>query len=130
MDFFLTAHRYLRFVILAVGIIGVLRSMVGLGSREALFVRVDRMLMRLYIGALDLQLVAGVVLAVLLLNESQTVPWIHLLIMLPAIFVAHLNRRYREWENRDRHGAHLRIYLISLGLIALGLAVIGQLRLI
>jgi len=130
MDFFLTVHRYLRFVILAVGILGVLRSVVSLGSREALFVRVDKLLMRLYIGALDLQLVAGVVLAVLLLTESQVVPWIHLFLMLPAIFVAHLNRRYREWENRDRHAAHLRIYLISLGLIALGLLVIGQLRLI
>jgi hypothetical protein len=130
MDVFLTVHRYLRFVILAAGILGVLRSLVSLGSREALFMRVDNVLMRLYTGALDLQLLAGVVLAALLLSESEPVRWIHPLIMVPALWVAHLSRRYRAWPGRDRHGAHLRIYLISLVLIAMGLLVIGELRLL
>ena len=80
MDFFLTVHQYLRFVILAVALLGILRSVVSLGTRE-------------------------------------------------AIFVAHLSRRYREWPDRERLAAHLRIYLGSLVLIGIGLLVIGQLRL-
>ena len=129
MDFFLTVHQYLRFVILAVGLLGVLRTLVSLGTREATFMRVDHLLLRLYTGALDLQFVVGVVLVFLLLSAAQTVPWIHLVIMLPAIFVVHLSRRYREWPNRERLGVHLRIYLGSLVLIGIGLLVIGQLRL-
>jgi hypothetical protein len=50
--------------------------------------------------------------------------------MLPAVVVSHLGRRFNERSNRDRHKAQIGIYLGSLALILLGLAVIGQLRLI
>ncbi|MGH2592924.1 MAG: hypothetical protein ACRDGG_05365 [Anaerolineae bacterium] len=130
MEFFLVVHRYLRFVILALGILGALRSLVSLGTREARFMRVDEVLNRGYTGALDLQTLVGVVLALLLLGQSAGVPWIHPIIMLPAVIVSHLSRRFRARSDRDRHKAQLGIYVGSLVLIAAGLAVIGQLRLI
>jgi len=130
MEFFLVVHRYLRFVILALGILGVLRSLVSLGTREARFMRVDEVLNRGYTGALDLQTLVGIVLLLLLLGQSADVSWIHPIIMLPAVIVSHLSRRFRVRSDRDRHKAQLGIYVGSLVLIAAGLAVIGQLRLI
>jgi hypothetical protein len=130
MDILLVAHRYLRFVILALGILGVLRALVSLGTREARFMRVDVLLGRGYSGALDLQTLVGIALALLLIGQSASVPWIHPISMLPAVVISHFSRRYRDRPDRDRHKAQLGIYLGSLILIAAGLAVIGQLRLI
>lgn len=132
MDFVLTAHRYLRFVILALGLLGLLRSLVSLGTREARFMRIDEAFSRGYTGALDLQVLAGAVLIILLLSQAEAVPvaWLHPIIMLPAVVVSHLGRRFRDRPDRDRHKAQLAIYAGSLALIAAGLAVIGELRLI
>ncbi len=130
MDFVLIAHRYLRFVILALGLLGAARSLVSLGTREARFVRIDEMFSRGYAGALDLQVLAGAALAILLLSQSAPVAWIHPILMLPAVVVSHLGRRFRGRPDRDRHKAQLAIYAGSLALIVAGLAVIGELRLI
>jgi len=133
MDFFLVAHRYLRFVILALGAIGVLRALVSLGTRQARFMRFDEALSRGFSGALDLQTLAGIALVINLLGQSADVPagrWIHPLVMLPAVVASHFGRRFRHRPDRDRHAAQLGIYLVSLALIAIGLALIGQLRLI
>ncbi len=130
MDFLLVAHAYLRFVILALGILGGLRSLVSLGTREARFMRVDEMLNRGFSGALDLQVLIGIVLVILLVGQQAAVPWIHPIIMLPAVVIAHLSARFRNRPDRDRHRTQLAIYVGSLLLILAGLAVIGQLRLI
>lgn len=130
MEFFLTAHRYLRFVILALAILGTLRSLVSLGTREARFMRLDEGLGRVYSGALDLQMLAGIFIAVLRLTASTPVIWIHPIIMLPAVVISHLSRRFRDRADRERHKAQIGIYLGSLAIILLGLAVVGQLRLI
>jgi hypothetical protein len=130
MDFFLIAHAYLRFVILAVGVLGGLRSLVSLGTRDARFMRVDEMLNRGFGGALDLQVLIGIVLVILLMGQPAEVPWIHPILMAPAVVLAHLGARFRNRSDRDRHKAQLAIYVGSLSLILAGLAVIGQLRLI
>lgn len=130
MDFILTTHNYLRFVILALGILGVLRALVSLGTREARFMRVDEMMVRAFSGALDLQVLVGVVLVMLLLGQSgASVPWIHPIVMIPAVVVSHLSRRFRERSDRERHKVQFGLYLGSLVLIGIGLAVIGQLKL-
>lgn len=129
-DFLLVAHRYLRFIILAIGILAALRSLVSLGTREAKFMRLDEALGRVYTGALDLQALAGVALIIFLLSASLPVPWVHPVIMLPAIYIGHLGRRFRDRPDRDRHKAQLGVYAGSLALIAVGLLVIGELRLI
>lgn len=129
-EFVLIVHRYLRFVILALGILGILRTLVSLGTREAKFMSVDLLLSRVYTGALYLQLAVGLILLLVLLGAAQPVTWIHTLLMIPAVFIGHLSRRYRHWEDRDRHTVLLRIYVGSLGIIVIGLIVINQLRLI
>jgi hypothetical protein len=130
MDFFLIVHRYLRFVILAIGILGVLRALVSLGTREARFMRIDDALSRVFSGALDLQVLVGAVLILWRPAESNPIPWIHPIIMLPAVFISHLTRRFRHRPDRERHRAQLAIFAVSLAIVALGLIVIDQLRLI
>jgi len=127
--FFLTAHTYLRFVILALGVLGMLRALVSLGTRNATFMRVDEVLSRGYAGALDLQVAVGAILVLIRLGQSDPVSWLHPIIMLPAVFAAHLGRRYQRRPDRERQKAQLAIYAGSLVLVALGLAVIGELRL-
>ena len=127
--FFLTAHTYLRFIVLALGVLGVLRALVSLGTRNATFMRVDEVLSRGYTGALDLQVAVGAILVLIRLGQSVQVMWLHPLLMLPAVFVAHLGRRYQGRPDRERQKAQLAIYAGSLILVALGLAVIGELRL-
>jgi hypothetical protein len=130
MDIILTAHNYLRLLILTLGALGILRALVSLGTRNATFMRVDEVLSQGYTGALDLQVVVGVILALMLVGQSEAVQWIHPIIMLPAVFVAHLGRRYQDRADRERQKAQLAIYAASLGLVAAGLAVIGELRLV
>ncbi len=130
MEFLLIVHRYLRFVILALGILGVLRALVSLGTRQARFMRVDEALSRSYSGALDLQTLVGMILVLLLIGQPADVSWIHPIIMFPAVVISHFSRRFRSRPDRARHKAQLSIYVVSLILIAAGLAVIGQLRLI
>lgn len=129
MDFFLTVHAYLRFVILALGVLGGLRALVSLGTRNATFMRVDEMLSRGFSGALDLQMLVGIVLVLSLLGQQASVPWIHPIIMIPAVVVSHLGGRFQNRADRDRQKAQLAIYVGSLLLIVAGLAVIGELRL-
>jgi len=127
--FALTVHRYLRFVILAFGVLGVLRSLVSLNTREPKFMRIDEVMSRAFSGALDLQTLAGIVLILLLPGEGRSIAWLHPILTLPAVVAAHLGRRFRDRPDRDRLTAQLILYVASLALIALGLAVIGQLRL-
>ena len=130
MDIILTAHTYLRLLILTLGALGILRALVSLGTRNAAFARVDEVLSRGYTGALDLQTVVGAILALMLLGQSESVQWIHPLIMLPAVFVAHLGRRFQNRPDRERQKAQLAVYAGSLAIVAVGLAVIGELRLV
>jgi hypothetical protein len=125
MELVLVVHRYLRFVILALGLLGVLRALVSLGTREARYMRVDEALSRAFSAALDLQM-----LALMALSASQPVPWIHPILMLPAVVISHLARRFRTRPDRRRHVAQLGIFAGSLIFIAAGLVVIGELQLI
>ena len=130
IDFLFTVHAYLRFVVLALGILGLLRALVSLGTREARYMRVDEMLNRGFGGALDLQALVGVAIVVLLVGQTGDIQWLHPIIMLPAVVISHLAGRFRAASDRDRHKAQLAVFGGSLSLVVAGLAVIGQLRLI
>jgi len=98
-------------------------------SVSARFTRLDVGVSRAYAGLLGLQLLLGGLLVLGAATLQDTLPWIHPIIMIPAVIVAHLNRRFRAQPDRKRHQRQLAIYLGSLALIVLGLAVINQLSL-
>ena len=128
-DILVFTHSFLRWFVLSLAVFGAARSFVSMLSVSARYARLDTGLSRAYSTLLDLQGLVGVLLVVAALTLQQPVPWIHPAIMIPAIVVAHLSRRFANSPDRNRHQAQLVIYLGSLALIALGLAVIGQLHL-
>jgi uncharacterized membrane protein YphA (DoxX/SURF4 family) len=125
----LTIHSFVRWLILSLTLFGAARSFVSMLSVSARFTRLDVGVSRAYAGLLDLQLLLGILLVLGALTLQETVPWIHPIVMIPAIIVAHLSRRFATQPDRQRHQRQLAIYLGSLALIAIGLAVIGQLYL-
>jgi uncharacterized membrane protein YphA (DoxX/SURF4 family) len=125
----LTIHSWVRWLILSVALFGTARSFVSMLSVSARFTRLDVGVSRAYAGLLDLQLLLGVLLVLGAATLQDTIPWIHPIIMIPAVIVAHLSRRFAAQPDRKRHQRQLAIYLGSLALIVLGLAVINQLSL-
>lgn len=131
----LTIHSFVRWLILSLALFGAARSFVSMLSVSARFTRLDVGVCRAYAGLLDLQLLLGILLVLGALTLQATVPWadsatwIHPIIMIPAVVVAHLSRRFAAQPDRKRHQRQLAIYLGSLALIASGLAVINQLSL-
>jgi hypothetical protein len=119
-------HSMLRWLILSLAVFGAARSFVSMLSVSARFTRLDLGVSRAYAALLDVQLLVGVLLALAALTVQQAVPWIHPIIMIPAVVVAHLSRRFAAQPDRKRHQAQLGIYLGSLALVVIGLLVIGQ----
>ena len=125
----LTAHSSIRWLILSLALFGVARSFVSMLSVSGRFTRLDEGVSLAYAGLLDFQFLLGVLLVLGALTLQETIPWLHPIIMIPAIVVAHLSRRFAAQPDRTRHQRQLAIYLGGLALIASGLAVIGQLSL-
>ncbi len=122
-------HGMLRWLILSLAVFGTARSFVSMLSVSARFTRLDLGVSRAYPVLLDLQMLLGILLVLATLNIQQAVPWIHPIIMLPAIVIAHLGRRFAAQPDRKRHQAQFTLYLGSLALVVIGLAVIGKLSL-
>jgi hypothetical protein len=122
-------HGLVRWIILSFALVGAARAFISMLSVSGKFTRLDQGLSNAYSGLLDLQGLVGILLIVAALSLSTTVPWVHLIVMLPAIGVSHLNRRFRAQPDRTRQQRQLVIYLGSLALVAIGLAVINQLYL-
>ena len=119
-------HSVLRWLILSLAVFGAARSFVSMLSVSARFARLDLGVSRTYAVLLDLQMLVGVLLVLAALTLQQLVPWIHPIIMIPAVGIAHLSRRFAAQPDRKRHQAQLAIYLGSLALVVIGLIVIGQ----
>jgi hypothetical protein len=121
-------HSYVRWFILSLALVGAARSFVSLLTRDAKFMRLDAGLSNAYSGILDAQGLIGLLLVFMALNLGENPPWIHAVIMLPAIIAGHLNRRYRQQPDRVRHQVQIGIFIGSLILVAVGLLVIGELK--
>ncbi len=122
-------HSVLRWLILSLAVFGTARSFVSMLSVSGRFSRLDLGVSRAYPLVLDLQLLVGSLLVLAALTLQQLVPWIHPIIMIPAVVIAHLGRQFAARPDRNRHQAQFAIYLSSLALVVIGLAVIGHLAL-
>jgi len=126
-DTLIYIHGVLRWLILSLAVFGTARSFVSMLSVSARFSRLDLGVSRAYPLLLDLQLLVGILLVLAALTLQAPVQWVHPIIMVPAVVIAHLSRRFVAQPDRKRHQVQLAIYLGSLALVAIGLAVIGQL---
>src|SRR5512144_1590256 len=112
-------HSMLRWLILSLAVFGAARSFVSMLSVSARFSRLDLGVSRAYTILLDLQLLVGILLVLAALAAQGSVPWIHPIIMIPAVVIAHVSRRFTVQPDRKRHQAQLAIYLGSLALIVI-----------
>ncbi len=122
-------HGMVRWLILSLAVFGTARSFVSMLSVSARFTRLDLGVSRAYPVLLDLQMLLGILLVLATLNIQLAVAWIHPIIMLPAVVIAHLGRRFAAQPDRKRHQVQFALYLGSLALVVIGLAVIGKLSL-
>ncbi len=128
-DFLLSLHGLFRWFVLSLAIVGAARSFVSMLTVSARFARLDVGLSNAYRGVLDLQGLIGMLIVIAALLTRAPVNWLHPIIMIPAIVVGHLNRRFRSKPDRTRHRFQLGVYIGSVALVAIGLAVINQLYL-
>jgi hypothetical protein len=128
-EFLKDTHSLVRWFILSFALVGSARAFVSMLSVSGKFTRLDQGLSNAYRGLLSLQGVLGLLLIIAALTLQTSLPWLHLIVMLPAISISHLTRRFRARPDRTRQQYQLAIYLGSLALVAIGLAVINQLYL-
>jgi hypothetical protein len=120
-----TIHGELRWIFLAVALLGIARTLYGL-VRAPRFTALDNRLAMLYSGLLDLQALYGIGLILYLsldkLNPKATINWVdwHPVWMLAAVVVGHLGARFKGAPDRKRFRAQLAVYGVSLVLIFIG----------
>lgn len=121
-----TIHGELRWIFLLVAVIGILRTAYGL-LRKVRFSDVDSRLALVYSILLDLQALYGILLILYLAlsklgSLDATLNWVglHPLWMLAAVVVGHLGSRWKDAPDQQRFRTQMVVYLVSLGLIFVG----------
>jgi hypothetical protein len=119
----LVAHSLLRWVILLVALVGLVRySLVWQGRMAG--GGMDRGLMAAFTGLLDLQALMGLILILLLGLEMPRIE--HAATMIVAVIAAHLGSvRWRNAQEVFRARGYLFVILITLALIVAGVLSLG-----
>ena len=126
MSILLMIHSILRWVILLVAIIALIKFLIG-WLRSSNFHPEDRGLMAGFSGLMDLQATIGIVL--LLWGGFTTLGFPryrleHGLIMILAAVVAHLSARWKNADDTVRFRNYLFLILASLVLVLIGISVL------
>ena len=121
-----TIHGELRWIFLLVAVMGITRTAYGL-IRSSRFSAIDGRLALVYSILLDFQALYGILLILYLgLSKlgsfSATFNWVgwHPVWMLAAVVVGHLGARWKDAPDKARFRVQLAVYLVSLGLIFVG----------
>ena len=126
MNILLTAHSGLRWLVLLIALIAIIKFLLGWLTRSP-FKGMDRGLMSGYSGLLDLQSVLGIIF--LLWNGFTGAGFPryrleHGLIMIVAAGVAHLSSRWKNAEDAVRFRNNLFLIVASLVLVLIGIAIL------
>lgn len=120
-----TIHGELRWVFVLVAVLGIGRTVYGLGSAGK-FSALDHRLAVAYSILLDLQALYGLgiilYLAIDRLSLKGTANWIgwHPVWMLVAVIAGHLGSRWKDAPDRKRFQGQLVIYAVSLTAVFFG----------
>lgn len=119
MDILLTSHRHFRWIVVLVAIIAVLVFLVTwLQKKES---KLDRTLMSIFVGCLDLQWLMGLILFIYVATTTglQRRHWEHAGTLTIALVLAHLSAKWKASPTPVRARNYL---FISLGVIVLIIA--------
>lgn len=126
MEILLMAHSGLRWLVLLLAGIAIVKFLVG-WLRHSPYTGMDRGLMAGYSGLMDLQVTLGLILLVWSGVAGAGFPLYRLahgLIMILAAVVAHLSARWKNEEAPLRFRSNLLLVSGSLILVLLGIAVL------
>ena len=126
MNILLMAHSGLRWLVLLIALIAIIKFLLGWLARSP-FKGMDRGLMAGYSGLLDLQSALGIIF--LLWNGFTGAGFPryrleHGLIMIVAAVVAHLSSRWKNAEDAVRFRNNLFLIVASLVLVLIGIAIL------
>ncbi len=124
MDFVLTLHGEIRWLVALVGLIAIIKFAVGwLGKRP--YTSLDRGLMSAFTILLDINLLLGLILLFALGGGFPRYRLEHALTMILAVVVAHLSIRWRNSDNEaEIFRNNLIVILIALVLIFIGVTML------
>ena len=126
MNILLMAHSGLRWLILVVAVIAILKYLMGWLSRGQ-FKGMDRGLMSGYTGLMDLQVMLGIILLLWTGFTGIGFPLYrieHAVIMILAAVAAHLSARWRNADDTIRFRNNLFVLLASIVLVVIGITVL------
>lgn len=126
MDILLMAHSGLRWLVLLIAVIAIVKFLAGWMSRSR-FTGMDRGLMAGFSGLMDLQVMLGLILLVWSGMAGAGFPLYriaHGSIMILAGVVAHLSVRWRNAEDLVRFRSSLFLIVGSIILVLLGIVVL------
>lgn len=119
------AHSGLRYLVLLAALIAIVHAGYALATRRAID-RPARIVGTAFVGLLDLQILLGLLLMMAGVYYGALIG--HLAMMLSAALVAHAASAYsrRIEEPKRFYGVRLAGFVVSLALIAMGIAAIGR----
>lgn len=121
----LSIHSIVRFVLLLVAIIGLVKAVLALAQKGKAD-KADQALASAFVGLYDVQALLGILL-IFLGVFSQA---IHPLVMIVGLIAAHvLQSMSKRGEGQQAGLYRLALYIVPLAIILFGLAIIGRLPL-
>lgn len=124
MSFLLMAHSYLRWLILIVALVAVIKFAIG-WRRGSAFQRIDRIFSSAFSGLMDLQALLGFILFIWGGFAGVGFPSFrieHAVTMVIAAVVAHLHVLWKNAEDKKRFRYSLFIILDTLIVVFIGVA--------
>lgn len=126
MNILLMAHSGLRWLVLLVAVVASIKFLIGWLQRGQ-YKGMDRGLMAAFSGLLDLQSLLGVVLLIWSGLTGVGFPFFriaHGLIMIAAVVLAHMSRRWSNADDATRFRNHLFLIVGSLLLVLIGISIL------
>jgi hypothetical protein len=126
MFILLMAHSGIRWLILLVAVVAIIKYLIGWLQRGQ-FKSMDRGLMAGFSGLMDLQVTLGIVLLLWSGFAGAGFPFFriaHALVMFAAAIVAHLSRRWKDADDATRFRNNLFLIVGCLILILIGISIL------
>ncbi|HUH95992.1 MAG TPA: hypothetical protein VLZ89_01445 [Anaerolineales bacterium] len=126
MDTLLAIHSFMRWIIMAVAAVTIIKFAVSWAA-NSLFKALDRGLASAFSGLMDLQVLLGLIYLIwngLTITGFPTVRILHAVTMIIAAAVAHLPSRFRTLNDKLRFQYSLIALIGSLILVFIGISIL------
>lgn len=126
MDILLTLHSIVRWIIIAVAALAIIKFTIGWAGNQS-FKGMDRGLASAFSGLMDLQVVLGLIYFIwngMAVAGFPSYRILHMIVMIIAAVVAHIPARLKNLTDKLRFLYSMLIILGALVLIFIGIAVL------